>query len=167
MVPDFKHYIEHQLQNPISQAFGLLVERIPSFTPDMLDKCPKKPAFMDESLEVEKQMDAWLIYRESLAAKLLFSDCLRRFETASRRTAMMSMFGSAAKISTGPSNTRAAGGAGLSAVSMATGPVKKKVITQATISSFLLDSFIVDTKKKKKQAEAAKDKAAAKKAATK
>lgn len=169
LVPDFRHYIEHQLQNPISQAFGLLVERIPGFTPDMMDKCPKKPPFMDGSLESEKQLDAWLIYRESLAAKLLFSDCLRRFETASRRSAMMNMFGSGAKISTiGSSGERkAAGGAGVSASSQIAAPIKKKVVTQSTISSFLLDSFIVDTKKKKERAEAAKEKAAAKKKATK
>lgn len=169
LVPDFRHYIEHQLQNPISQAFGLLVERIPGFTPDMMDKCPKKPPFMDGSLESEKQLDAWLIYRESLAAKLLFSECLRRFETASRRSAMMNMFGSGAKISTiGSSGERkAAGGAGVSASSQIAVPIKKKVVTQSTISSFLLDSFIVDTKKKKERAEAAKEKAAAKKKATK
>jgi hypothetical protein len=172
LIPDFKHYIEHQLQNPISQAFGLLVERIPGFTADMMDKCPKKPAFMDGSLESEKQMDAWLIYRESLAAKLLFSDCLRRFETASRRSAMLTMFGGTAKVSAGPSTKRAAGGAGTSAVvvtapMVAAGPIKKKVITQSTISSFLLDSFIIDTKKKKERAEAAKEKATAKKNASK
>jgi len=171
LVPDFKHYIEHQLQNPISQAFGLLVERIPGFTADMMDKCPKKPSFMDGSLEAEKQMDGWLIYRESLAAKLLFSDCLRRFETASRRSAMMSMFGGAAKVSVGPSTKRVLGGAGgaggvVAAPVVTVGPVKKKVITQSTISSFLLDSFIIDTKKKKERAEAAKEKADAKKNAT-
>lgn len=165
LVPDFRHYIEHQLQNPISQAFGLLVERVPGFTPEMMDKCPKKPKFMDGSLEAEKQMDAWLIYRESLAAKLLFSDCLKRFETASRRSAMMSMFGGTAKLSTGTSTITkkpliATGGAGI-----ITEPnvIKKKVVTQTTISSFLLDSFIIDTKKKKERAEVAKAKADAKK----
>lgn len=169
LVPDFRHYIEHQLQNPISQAFGLLVERIPGFTADMMDKCPKKPPFMDGSLESEKQLDGWLIYRENLAAKLLFSDCLRRFETASRRSAMMNMFGSSAKISTsggiGSNERKAVGGAGATSTVMAA-PIKKKVVTQSTISSFLLDSFIVDTKKKKERAEAAKEKAAAKKKAT-
>lgn len=170
LVPDFRHYIEHQLQNPISQAFGLLLEKIPGFTPDMMDKCPKKPAFMDGSLDVEKQMDAWLIYRETLAAKLLFSDCLRRFETASRRSAMMSMFGSGVKMSTGTTNLmprKAAGGAGaIDTTNVIPVPVKKKVVTQSTISSFILDSFIIDTKKKKERAAATKERATAKKTTT-
>jgi DNA polymerase elongation subunit (family B) len=44
LVPDYQHYIEHQLQNPISQAFGLLLEQVPGFTHDMMQGCPSLKA---------------------------------------------------------------------------------------------------------------------------
>jgi DNA polymerase elongation subunit (family B) len=31
--PDYKYYIEHQLEKPIGQLFGLMVEKIPGYTP--------------------------------------------------------------------------------------------------------------------------------------
>ena len=146
LVPDYKHYIEHQLQNPISQAFGLLLERIPGFSPSMVVKCPPKPDKMDGSLEAEKMLDSWLGFRENVAAELLFSDCLKKFQGASRRNAIMNMFGGAAVVK--PSTSYV--------------PVKAKpkneVITkpavQMTMSSFLLDSMIVGNIKKKERAAA-------------
>jgi DNA polymerase elongation subunit (family B) len=151
LIPDYKHYIEHQLQNPISQAFGLLLERIPGFTPDMLNKCPAKPDSMDGSLEAEKMLDGWLGYRENIAAKLLFSDCLKKFETASRRSAIMNMFGGGAIMATSRSSVSAATAVKKSTMSVAA----PKQVIQKTMSSFLLDSMIVENKKKKDKAGAA------------
>ena len=82
LVPDYRHYIEHQLQNPISQAFALLLEMIPGFTYDMIRGCPGV-----------EDIDKYLAFREAKAAELLFSDCLKRFESTSKRSAMLSMFG--------------------------------------------------------------------------
>jgi hypothetical protein len=152
LVPDYRHYIEHQLQNPISQAFGLLLERIPGFTATMASKCPLKPTIMDGSLEADKMLDSWLAFRENIAAQLLFSDCLKKFETSSRRNALMSMFGGAAKITTSNSST-------VKTTAPKTNTVKQittaaKVITQAPISSYMLDSMIVDGIKKKERAAA-------------
>jgi hypothetical protein len=31
--PDYQYYIQHQLENPIGQLFGLMVEQIPGYTP--------------------------------------------------------------------------------------------------------------------------------------
>ncbi len=146
LVPDYKHYIEHQLQNPISQAFGLLLERIPGFSPSMVTKCPPKPDTMDGSLEADKMLDSWLGFRENIAAQLLFSDCLKKFENASRKNAIMNMFGGAAVVKTQTSYVPAK-----------TKP-KNEVITkpavQMTMSSFLLDSMIVGNIKKKERAAA-------------
>ncbi len=169
LVPDYKHYIEHQLQNPISQAFGLLLERIPGFQPAMLAKCPSKPDTMDGSLEADKMLDGWLAFRESIAAQLLFSDCLKKFETGSRRNAFVNMFGEQAIIATSgrpkvapkPQNQviTSTGGA-----SSAANTVPAKVVTkppvQMTMSSFLLDSMIVGNirKQERKAATAAKKK---------
>jgi hypothetical protein len=135
LVPDYRHYIEHQLQNPISQAFALLLEQIPGFSPDMVKGCP--PASED--------LDRYLAFREGKAADLLFSECLQRFENASKRTAMFSMFGANAVIT-----PKAA------AVQKETKDVKKapmKVVTQTKMSSFLLDSYLVNEINKKQRAK--------------
>jgi DNA polymerase elongation subunit (family B) len=142
LVPDYRHYIEHQLQNPISQAFALLLEQIPGFHPDMVRGCP-----------ANSNLDKYLAFREGKAAELLFSDCLRRFESASKRNAMRHMFGAGAVIVS-------RGQTGVAKVIEK--PVKKTVI-QTSISSYLLDSFIVDNLKKKDQAKQKKEQAKQKK----
>jgi hypothetical protein len=138
LVPDYKHYIEHQLQNPISQAFGLLLERIPGFTPSMVAKCPNPSD--------EKMLEAWLGFRENIAAKLLFGDCLKKFETSSRHNAIYNMFGGAATI------TQHVKSAQTEKVKMV-----QKPLSQKPISSFLLDSFIVSNIKKNERATKAKE----------
>jgi DNA polymerase elongation subunit (family B) len=170
--PDYRHYIEHQLQNPISQAFGLLLEQIPGFKPEMVRSCPS----------AADDLDKYLAVREAKAAELLFSDCLKKLETASRRSAVMNMFGgratmvasSAASAKTSkrvqeesgpvnavvyPSNTTAA------PVTAAT--TSKRGPVQTSISNFLADSFIIDSMKKKAKSKAAAEKAAVTKAAKK
>ena len=147
LIPDYKHYIEHQLQNPISQAFGLLLERIPGFSPSMLQKCPPKPGRMDGSLEADKMLDSWLGFREAVAAQLLFGDCLKKFEGSSRRNAIINMFGVNSVIKTTPVVS-----------TYKSNNTKNQVITkpgvQMTMSSFLLDSMIVGNMKKKERATA-------------
>jgi DNA polymerase elongation subunit (family B) len=157
LVPDYRHYIEHQLQNPISQAFGLLLEKIPGYRADMMEKCPERPDMSDWSDVAEKKLDAWLGFRENCAAKLLFSDCLKRFETTSRHSAIINMFGGnvtiipSQKVVQPPKSiplrttTKVLQGAPPQAVS-----VKP---TQKTISSYLMDSMIVDNIKKKERAK--------------
>jgi DNA polymerase elongation subunit (family B) len=146
LIPDYKHYIEHQLQNPISQAFGLLLERIPGFSPSMIIKCPPKPDIMDGSLEAEKMLDSWLAFRENIAAQLLFSECLKKFEGTSRKNAIMNMFGGSAIVKTSTPST-----------TIKTKP-KNEVITKSTVqmtmSSFLFDSMIIGNIKKKERASA-------------
>jgi DNA polymerase elongation subunit (family B) len=146
LVPDYKHYIEHQLQNPISQAFGLLLERIPGFQPSMMVKCPPKPDKMDGSLEADKMLDSWLAFRENIAAQLLFTECLNRFDSASRRNALKNMFGGATIISTSRSIVPKSQNQVVN-----NPPVKSGV--QMSMSSFLLDSMIVkDIKKNERKA---------------
>ncbi len=153
LIPDYKHYIEHQLQNPISQAFGLLLEKIPGFNKSLLSKCPTKPNIMDGSLETEKMLDSWLAFRENIAAQLLFNDCLKKFESYSRKNALVNMFGSNTIISQiRPS---------IPQKSKSETCLEKKVeiqrstpTIQKTMSSFLLDSYIVDGIKKKERSAA-------------
>ena len=136
LIPDYRHYIEHQLQNPISQAFALFLEQIPGFSADMVRGCP--PASED--------LDRYLAFREGKAADLLFSECLQRFENASKRTAMFSMFGSNVVITPKAVVQKEV--------------VKKapmKVATQTKMSSFLLDSYLVNEINKKQRAKKKED----------
>ena len=146
LVPDYQHYIEHQLQNPISQAFGLLLEQVPGFTRDMMNGCPS----------LKDDLDRYLTFREGKAAQLLFQDCLKRYHVTSTRSAVMQMFGGKAVVT-----------AKASAVASTTRPVTraasslsetKTKTTQTTMSSFLFDSFLVDNIKKKERAAAKKKK---------
>ena len=148
LVPDYRHYIEHQLQNPISQAFALLLEMIPGFTYDMIRGCPGV-----------EDIDKYLAFREAKAAELLFSDCLKRFESTSKRSAMLSMFGGNAVI-TPLKRTNAALAISAKPVPSVTNTVlTNKTVVQKTMSSYLYDSFVVDNIKKKDRAkEKAKEK---------
>ena len=135
LVPDYRHYIEHQLQNPISQAFALLLESIPGFHWDMLRGCPR----------AQDDLDRYLAFREGKAAELLFSDCLKKFEATSKRSAIVEMFG-ASVIQAKPKM--------VSAITTAiTTPVTRVTVKkQTTMSSFLLDSMIVENIRKKERA---------------
>jgi len=139
LVPDYRHYIEHQLQNPISQAFGILLEKIPGFTKSMVLKCPDKPIIDDE-----KMLGAWLGFRENIAAQLLFGDCLKKFENNSRRSALATMFGSNLTIKPNTPNT--------TTKSSIKTPKIQKQITQTPISNYLLDTFLVSTIRKNERA---------------
>jgi DNA polymerase elongation subunit (family B) len=150
LVPDYRHYIEHQLQNPISQAFGLLLEQIPGFQKDMIRSCPA----------VTEDLDKYLAFREAKAAELLFSDCLKRFEKASTRQAITGMFKGSVVISKAAVTSIAsnASNATTTTSKSTTKPVTRSsapITKQTTMSSFLLDSMIVDGIKKKNQAKAA------------
>jgi hypothetical protein len=145
LVPDYQHYIEHQLQNPISQAFGLLLEQVPGFTEDMMKGCPS----------LKDDLDRYLAFREGKAAQLLFQDCLKRYHVTSTRSAVMQMFGGKAVVTAKAAAKPAVGQLATGKTETAV-PVKK--ITQTTMSSFLFDSFLVDNIKKKERAAAKKKK---------
>ena len=141
LVPDYRHYIEHQLQNPISQAFALLLESIPGFQASMVRGCPA----------ASEDLDRYLAFREGKAAELLFSDCLKRFETTSKRSAMSSMFGGNVVITPKIAKTEAPTPLTSSAAKPST---SAKPVVQSSISNYLLDSFLVSNIKKKERAKA-------------
>ncbi len=155
LLPDYQHYIEHQLQNPISQAFGLLLEQVPGYTREMMKGCPS----------FETDLDRYLTFREGKAAELLFHDCLQRFHVTSTRSAVHHMFGGNVVITPltrpGVTTRSAAVTASTKTVEIAT-----KKVTQTTMSSFLYDSFLVDSIKKKERAAKKKKEDAASAAAS-
>ena len=154
LLPDYQHYIEHQLQNPISQAFGLLLEQVPGYTKEMMKGCPS----------LETDLDRYLTFREGKAAELLFHDCLQRFHVTSTRSAIHHMFGgnvvitpSLSRIATSATSVTTSRTSATTSGTSASSTTTKKV-TQTTMSSFLYDSFLVDTMKKKERAVAKKKK---------
>lgn len=178
LLPDYKHYIEHQLQNPISQAFGLLLELVPGFRGDMLRGCP---------LAID-DLDRFLAMREAKAAELLFAESLKMLDMDGTRLAMAHMFkgtatvvkrtakpvavkqddekescASSAATSTAATSTAATSTA---ATSTATSSVVKKPAIQMRMSSYLQDTMMMDEMKKKERARKAKETREAKKAAS-
>jgi DNA polymerase delta subunit 1 len=144
LVPDYRHYIEHQLQNPISQAFALLLESIPGFKREMIKGCPT----------AAEDLDRYLGFREAKAAELLFSDCLKRFETASKRSAMATMFGGNAIITPMTRSKTTTITAMDVTPAKAASKAIPKVAVQSSISNYLLDSFLVSNiRKKERQAK--------------
>jgi hypothetical protein len=70
--PDYKYYIEHQLEKPIDQLFGLMVEQIPGYT------VPRKQLADGE--------------RDVVASELLFRRALQECDKQSR-TAFVNRLG--------------------------------------------------------------------------
>lgn len=173
LLPDYKHYIEHQLQNPISQAFGLLLELVPGFRGDMLRGCPL----------AADDLDRFLAMREAKAAELLFADSLKTLDMDGTRLAMAHMFKGAATVvkrtakpiaakqddekepcaSSAETSTSATSTV---VTSTAASSVVKKPAIQMRMSSYLQDTMMMDEMKKKERARKAKETREAKKAAS-
>lgn len=83
LVVDYEYYIQHQLKNPISQMFGILLEQMPGYSPGLL---PEGWRNLDEGKRVAM--------REHVAAKLLFGDALLKVTEDSKRAFVAAMCGS-------------------------------------------------------------------------
>jgi hypothetical protein len=173
LLPDYKHYIEHQLQNPISQAFGLLLELVPGFRGEMLRGCPL----------AADDLDRFLAMREAKAAELLFADSLKMLDMDGTRLAMAHMFKGAATVvkravkpvaakqddekeSCASSVASSTAASSTAATSTATSSVVKKPAIQMRMSSYLQDTMMMDEMKKKERARKAKETRAKKAAST-
>jgi hypothetical protein len=74
--PDAEYYIEHQLMNPLSQLFGILLEQMPGYQP------PKKWADDEDKRIAQREMMAGdLLFREGLQAcsKSATQDFIHKF----------------------------------------------------------------------------------------
>jgi DNA polymerase elongation subunit (family B) len=168
LTPDYRHYIEHQLMNPISQAFALLLEQIPGFDPTMLKGCPL----------AKENLDGYLVFREKIAADLLFTDALKCYDRIHRNQSLTTMFGKQLTITTKTKETNGKGGnvttvtttttttAVMTATSATNGGGKKQTLLssfttplkQTTMSSYFMDEMIVKSLNKRKQATKKKEK---------
>jgi DNA polymerase elongation subunit (family B) len=161
LTPDYRHYIEHQLMNPISQAFALLLEQIPCFEPHMTRGCPT----------AKENLDGYLVFREKVAAELLFTEALKFYDRLHRNQSLTAMFGKQVTIvtktpnktvveqktdttiiQTTSSSKSSAGGKKQTLLSSFTTPMK-----QTTMSSYFMDEMIVKDLNKRKQSSKKKE----------
>lgn len=77
--PDYDFYIRHQIMNPISQMFGLVVTQMPGFDSTLLKKMPK-------------DQEALLAWCENQASLILFDKCLKASNKKLEAVAKRNMF---------------------------------------------------------------------------
>jgi DNA polymerase elongation subunit (family B) len=142
LVPDYEFYLEHQIQNPVSQMFGLLLEGMPGFVPDMLRTAPTEP-------------ERLLAFRETVAADILFRKAYEACRGDKKRAFVTKFFGTVeAKAIAKPTLAPKApsmmrGSTPKAAIGAATGGAGAARAVQATLSGFgsmsnsVRDGFLV------------------------
>jgi hypothetical protein len=136
LVPDYEFYLTNQLQNPVSQMFGLLLEEMEGSVP--WSKAPEDP-------------DKRQIWRESMAANILFEKALQVCNKHHKGAFVTKFFGSTATAVTGTHQD---------IKDPPSKPVTKprtmnKTPKQSTLNYFMLDNFLVKTIEKKQRAKKA------------
>jgi len=144
LTPDYEFYLTNQLQNPVSQMFGLILEEMPGSEFIPWSKSPDDP-------------DKLLLWRETQAAAILFDRALKACGIHHKGAFIEKFFGTEAttnsiKESKTTMVTR-------SRTMNKTPPQSKPV--QSTLNSFMLDGFLVKTIEKKERAKRAAIKKAA------
>jgi hypothetical protein len=151
LVPDYEFYVTNQLQNPISQMFGLLLDEMPGS--DAISR-----VCMPDSSDTEK----YLRWCEDAAAHLLFSKslqtCNKQYTNAFVNTFFNIKGGSSKSIASSTSmNLSKTSTTATTAITGTT--IKPK---QQTLNNYMIDSFLVDKINKKKREAVAAIAAAAK-----
>jgi len=124
---DAEYYIEHQLMNPLSQLFGILVEKMPGFVP------PAKGW--------DKDPDRAIGQREMLAGELLFKKGLQGCRKAATNAFVLKMGGrstAAAAAAAVPRAKRAPPASAIATAAAVAGPKK-----QASLDKFLKDTALI------------------------
>jgi len=148
LTPDYEFYLHHQLQNPICQMFGLLLDQMPGSDTIPWSSRPEDP-------------DKRLAWQEAQAAHLLFRAAYQAC-SKSQTTAFISKFfnSNETKLVIGSK------GASIKPKATATIPTATTVPTKQTcLNQFMLDGFLVGTIDKTKAKIKATRAAAAKAAA--
>jgi DNA polymerase elongation subunit (family B) len=129
LIPDYEFYLTNQIQNPVSQMFGLVLEEIPGSETVPWSKAPENP-------------DKLQVWRESQAAQILFEKALQLCQKSHKEAFVTKFFGSAECSSVKPVAAKRV---------MNKSPVKPK---QTTLNSFMLDGFLMKTIEKTQRAKA-------------
>jgi hypothetical protein len=131
LIPDYEFYLTNQIQNPVSQMFGLVLEEMPGSETVAWSKAPDNP-------------DKLQVWRESQAAQILFEKALQLCQKSHKEAFVTKFFGSSSQESTSVKPVAAKR-------VMNKSPVKPK---QTTLNSFMLDGFLMKTIEKTQRAKA-------------
>jgi hypothetical protein len=140
LIPDYEFYLTNQLQNPVSQMFGLILEEMPGSEFIPWSKAPEDP-------------DKLQLWRETQAATILFDKALKACGNHHKGAFIEKFFGSVAanaKDSIKESKTNTV----TRPRTMNKTPSQSKPV-QSTLNSFMLDGFLVKTIEKKERAKRA------------
>ena len=141
LIPDYEFYLGHQLQNPISQMFGLLLEEMPGTEGVPWSQKPE---------DVEKQ----LIWKEQMAGQILFG---KAFQACNKhhRSAFVNRFFGLSEAKSESSSIKTDSKELVSTSTAVTAPSfmnhqvikasEEKKPVQATLSSFMKYEFVVKT----------------------
>lgn len=136
--PDYKFYIEHQISNPLSQLFGLLLESMPEYE----YTGTTKPSSMEA--------------RELLASKILFDICTRKADNILTKYAANEMWKNSTVslknevIDTYSKNTRAVQDIPTNTRTTRSSSKKSSMI-QTTLGAFIVDKQISKDRKKEEK----------------
>jgi hypothetical protein len=138
LTPDYEFYLTNQLQNPISQMFGLILEEMPGSDRIPWSKAPEDP-------------DKRQLWRESQAALILFEKALQACNVHHKGAFVQKFFGTVAV--TEAKDVKDAKHITISKPrSMNKTPPQNKP-KQTTLNNFMLDNFLVKTITKTQQAK--------------
>jgi len=136
LTPDYEFYLHHQLQNPICQMFGLLLNQIPGS-----ETIPWASAPLEE--------DKRLAWQEAQAAHLLFRAAYQACSKGQTKAFVSKFFGaSTASVVVGPKGITMKPSATATTATTATTAKPK----QMSINQFMFDGFVVQTIEKAKRA---------------
>jgi len=142
LVPDYEFYLHHQLQNPICQMFGLLLDQLPG-----ADTIPWATA--------PREADKRAAWQEAQAAQLLFRAAYQACSKNQTKAFINKFFGDA-KVVVGPGGVAIKPTATAATSTITTAAPAK----QLSINQFLFDGFVVNTMDKTKREIAARKKKA-------
>jgi hypothetical protein len=148
--PDYEFYLTNQIQNPVSQMFGLVLEEMPGSDTVSWSKAPEDP-------------EKLLVWRESAAAQILFDKALQACQGHHKAAFVTKFFGSGTSIVTtsikpaDPISVSKTQAMNKSNNNSNNSPKPK----QSTLNSFMLDGFLMKTIEKKERAKKAAKKSAA------
>ena len=157
LVPDYEFYLGHQLQNPISQMFGLLLEEMPGTE---IVPWSQKPEDVEKQLCWKEQMAAQILFGKAFQAcnKHHTSAFVSRFFGPSVATFGSSVASNSIKNDSKESVIATTAPAFMNHQIVKASEEKKPI--QATLSSFMKYEFVVkniQTIERKKRAAAKKE----------
>ena len=145
--PDYEFYLTNQIQNPVSQMFGLVLEEMPGSDTVSWSKAPEDP-------------EKLLVWRESVAAQILFDKALQACQGYHKAAFVTKFFGPGTPVTTAVTVASIKPAHPVSVSKPQTMNKNSSKPKQTTLNTFMLDGFLMKTIEKKERAKKAAKKAA-------